>query len=427
MKLSHLMSATCAVVLSIGLVGCGNAPAAKTAPKKETKSEQKTSEEGVTRADADLVIWADQKRADALQDIAKQFGKDNNIKVAVQAVSTSLDTNFITADAAGNGPDVVVQGDDKIASFVQNGSIVPVQLSSEEKKKLVPEYLSAVQDGGQTYGVPYAAEGLILYRNTDLAPDAPQTFDDLVAQGQKLVYEKKADRVISLQVGDTGDAFHMQPLYASMGGYLIGGESGKPDTKDIGIAKDGALKFARKLSELGEKGSKVLTRSVSSQNSISLFAQGKTPYLISGSWARADIEKAGLHYAASVIPGFAGEGPARPFMSVQAFYVAAHGKNKTLAEEFVNNVVPQESTQEKLYSAEARPPALASLLEKKAASDEVTRILSQAAKQGVVRPKIPQLNSVWDPMGKAEASIVGGANPEEAMKSAAQAVEDALK
>ncbi len=431
MRLPKILGAALALTVALALPGCGTGSSASsdTTKKNSAKSSQSSSSDGsVTRAKADLVIWADQKRADALQSIAKQYGKDNGIKVAVQTVATNLDTNFITADAAGNGPDVVVQGDDKIASFVQNGSIVPVQLSSKEKDALVPEYLKAVQDNGQTYGVPYAAEGLILYRNTKLAPDAPATFDDLISTGQQLVSEKKADRVLSLQVGDVGDPFHMQPLYSSFGGYLIGtGSDGKPDTSDIGVDKAGALKFAEKLSQLGEKGSKVFSRSVSSQNSISLFAQGKTPYLVSGSWARADIEKAGIDYAVSTIPGFQGEQQARPFMSVQAFFVAAHGKNKTLAEEFVNNVVPKQSTQEKLYDAEARPPALKSLLEKKAASDDVTKVLSQAAKIGVVRPKVPQLNAVWDPLGKAEAAIVGGADPDSTMSSAAKTIEDALK
>ena len=38
--------------------------------------------------DADLVIWADDKRAAALKPLADQYGQDNGVKVVVQAIST---------------------------------------------------------------------------------------------------------------------------------------------------------------------------------------------------------------------------------------------------------------------------------------------------------------------------------------------------
>jgi arabinogalactan oligomer/maltooligosaccharide transport system substrate-binding protein len=422
MKLKHIAAVTGAVLVSaLFLSGCGSSQPAN----NQTGDDSKAT---TTSSDADLVIWADQKRADALKDVAKKFGEDNGITVSVQAVATSLDTSFITADAAGNGPDIVVQGDDKIAAFVQNGSIMPVQLSQSAQDALVPDYLKAVTYQNQVYGVPYAAEGLVLIRNKALAPDAPATFDDLIATGQKAVADGKADLPLALQVGDTGDAFHMQPLYASFGGYLLGTDAdGNVDVSDVGLDKDGAMAFAQELSKLGETGSKVLSRSVNADNSVTLFAQGKIPYLISGSWAMSTIQQAGIDYEVSEIPGFAGQQPALPFMSVQAFFVAAHGKNAALAQEFVNNVVPTEETQEALFNAEARPPAIKSLLDKESAKSNDIKVLAEAASEGVVRPKIPQMNTVWDALGKAESAIVGGADPTASMQDAAATVEKALQ
>ncbi|HUG83728.1 MAG TPA: hypothetical protein VMM13_04140, partial [Euzebya sp.] len=40
--------------------------------------------EAVVRTDADLVIWADETRVQALQPFADQFGEDNGISVALQ-------------------------------------------------------------------------------------------------------------------------------------------------------------------------------------------------------------------------------------------------------------------------------------------------------------------------------------------------------
>lgn len=419
-SLCSIIAAASLLVLS----GCGGQT---DNTQKSAAATPSSTQESVTRVNADLVIWADQKRADALQNIAQQFGKDNGVTVAVQAVATNLDTNFVTADAAGNGPDVVVQGDDKISSFVQNGSIKPVQLSDTQKNEFVPNYLKAVSYQNQIWAVPYAAEGLVLIRNTDLAPQAPQTFDDLITNGQQLVQSGKADKALALQVGDTGDAFHLQPLYASFGGYLLGEKSdGSVDTADIGLDKPGAIAFAKKIGDLGEKGSKVLTRSINSNNSISLFTQGRIPYLVSGSWAISNIKKAGIKYELSTIPGFAGQQAATPFLSVQGFYVASHGKNTALAEEFVNNVVPESQVQEALYNAEPRPPALKSLLDSKSANNKDTAVLAQSASTAVRRPRVS--GSTWsDPLGKAEAAIIGGADPTSTMQAAAKTMAASLK
>jgi hypothetical protein len=52
----------------------------------------------------------------------------------------------------------------------------------------VPEELAikAVTFNGQIYGVPFTMNNIVLFRNTDLAPDAPSSIEDLVATGKKL-------------------------------------------------------------------------------------------------------------------------------------------------------------------------------------------------------------------------------------------------
>ena len=52
-------------------------------------------------SNADLVIWADQKKADSLKEIAKSWGDKQGISVAVQIVANDLQPNFVTANQAG--------------------------------------------------------------------------------------------------------------------------------------------------------------------------------------------------------------------------------------------------------------------------------------------------------------------------------------
>ncbi|HWB35602.1 MAG TPA: extracellular solute-binding protein, partial [Rugosimonospora sp.] len=310
--------------LALVAAGCGNGKSSSSASQKP--------------AGGTLLIWADDQRATALKPFAAKFGSENGVTVTVQAISKDLQTTFVTASQSGKGPDIVVGAHDWIGNLVQNGTIDPVQLPDSVKSGFADVALKAVTFDGQLYGVPYAIENLALIRNTDLAPTAPATIEDLVAQGKALKDSGKATNIMALQVGQTGDAYHIYPLFTSGGGYLFGQKSnGDYDPADLGVDKPESVAAFKKIAALGEKGSGALTRSITGDNAIPTFTGGKTPFLISGPWAIADIKKAGIKYDITPIPSFAGGKPAQPFVGVQAFYVASKGKSKALATEFVTN------------------------------------------------------------------------------------------
>ncbi len=382
----------------------------------------------VRQADADLVIWSDEKRAAALKDVATKFGTDNGIKVAVQVVAKDLQTNFVTANTAGNGPDVVVGAHDWIGNLVQNAAIDPLQLTDQQKSAFVPVALKAVTYKDQVYGLPYALESVALYRNTAVVPNAPKTFEEVVSTGLAAVKAKKVQSAVNLQVGQNGDAYHMEPLYTSAGGYLFGTNAqGDYDPKDVGVGKAGSIAAAKKIAALGEKGQGVLKRSIAGENSISLFAGGKAAYLVSGPWALADLQKAGIKYDITPIPGFAGLKPAKPFTGVQAFYVASKGKNKQFAQEFVSQAVNTPEAMKALFDAEPRPPAMTAVLDQVSGANPDVAKFATAAKDGQVLPVIPEMAAIWEPLGKAQAAIVGGADPTKTIESAGKTINAALK
>lgn len=374
------------------------------------------------RAAADLVIWTNTAVAPVLDTVAQQFAEANGITVAVQGV-TNLPADFITADGSGFGPDVVVGPNDWIGNLVQNGSIDALSITDAQREAFVPVAVDAVRYGDQQYGLPYAFESSVLFRNTELADAAPETFEELVATGQELVDAGTADRVLSLQVGQEGDAYSMQPFYASAGGYLFGTNSdGSWNPDDIGVGEAGSIAFAEKLHQYGEQGAGVFTRSVTVDNAIPLFAEGTTPYLVSGPWALSAIRTAGLPYEIDPIPGFVDGGPATPFVGVQAFYVAKHGQNNAFAHEFVANFASGAEVQRALYDGDPRPPALRAVLDEVAAVDADTAKIAAVAADGMPMPTLPQMVGVWQPLGHAEAAVIGGADPVTTMKKAGEAI-----
>jgi arabinogalactan oligomer/maltooligosaccharide transport system substrate-binding protein len=129
---------------------------------------------------------------------------------------------FVTAAQAGKGPDLVMGAHDCIGNLVQNGTIDPLQLTDDTRAAFDPLAIKGVTYNGQIYGIPYAIENVVLFRNTDLVPEAPRTMEELVAKGKELKAAGKVDEIMALPVGANGDAYHMYPIYTSGGGYLFG-------------------------------------------------------------------------------------------------------------------------------------------------------------------------------------------------------------
>ena len=417
-------------ILAVSLTACGGGDSSTTSSSEpsggESSAEPEPSASDSTavpeRGDADLVIWTDALKLDSVQQVADTFGEANGISVQVQAI-TDLQANFVTANSAGNGPDVVVGAHDWIGNLVQNGAIEPLQLTPDQLSGYSEKAVSATTYDGALYGVPYGIEALALYRNTDIVPDEPKTLDDAIAAGEAAVKAGKVDSALNLPVGELGDAYHMEPILTSFGGYIFGtAADGSYDSADVGIGKPGSVAAAKKISELAK--AKVLRSSISGDNSIALFTSGKAAFLESGPWALPDVQKSGIKYAIQPVPGFAGQGPAQPFMGAQAFMVASGAQNEAFAQEFVTNGVNTEEAMTTLFEGTKLPPAMTAVQEQ--VTDPDLQVFVDAANGAGPMPSLPAMSSVWEPLGKAYAAIVGGADPTKTIQDAGKTITDAI-
>ncbi len=422
-----LLAAMAVIISACSSGGSSAAPsqAASTAPSAAAPSAA-GSVAAPSAGAATLVIWADEKRAAAIKPLAAKWAADNGVNVQVEAVAQDLTTKFKTASQAGNPPDVVVWAHDVIGDFIQNGAIDPIQMT--DTSMFDPLAVKAMTFNGKLYGIPYSVENIALLRNTDLAPECPATMEDLVATGQQLVKDKKTTEIMALQVGQKGDAYHIYPLFVSGGGSYFGQTAtGDPDPKNVTVDSAGSIAAGKKLAALGEKGVGALKRSIDDKNAIPLFTSGKTPFLISGPWAIADTKKAGIKYDICAIPPYKDGTAASPFIGVNGFYLASKGKNQALATEFLTSVVPTVDFQTGLYKVDPRRPAVTAAVDAVKADDPDIPKFALAGKDGTILPAIPAMGQVWSPFGIAEAAIVGGADPETALKGAATAIRAGIK
>ncbi|WP_129337999.1 sugar ABC transporter substrate-binding protein [Cellulomonas endophytica] len=422
-----------ALIASVGMLaaacsGGGGGSTEETGAAPEASEPVASESAAPVRGDEELVIWTDALKLDAVQAVADAFAEENGISVGVQAIVNTR-SDFITANQAGNGPDVVVGAHDWIGQMVQNGAVDPLQLSAADLGGYAENAIQAVTYDGQIYGLPYGVEALALYCNKQYAPDTYATLEDVIAAGQAAVDGGQVESALNVAQGDVGDAYHMQPVLTSMGGYLFGqNPDGTYNADDLGLATPGGLAAAQKIYDLGEAGSNVLRRSVNGDNSIALFAEGRAACLISGPWALNDI-RAGIGedaYTIQPVPGFAGQQPAQPFLGAQAFYVASNGQNKTFAQEFVTNGVNNAEAMTTMYELANLPPALTEVRQAIAADNPDFETFAQAADNGNPMPALPAMAEVWAPLGQAYSAIIGGADPATTMQQAQDTISAAI-
>ncbi|WP_158550667.1 extracellular solute-binding protein [Geodermatophilus sp. TF02-6] len=380
--------------------------------------------------DSGLLIWAGSGTGgDALKQVAQRFGEENGVPVDVELLpGDELQTNFVTASQGNNAPDVVCGAHDWIGNLVQNGTIDPIQLLPAVREDLQPLAVQAVTYNGQVYGMPFTMNSLVLYRNTDLAPDAPATIEDLVATGQQLQAAGRVTEVLALPVSDTGNAYFMYPLFTSAGGYVFGtAPDGSFDSTDLGLAAPQAVTAYQQIGALGEKGQGVLKRSISAENDLSLFTDGHTAFMVEGPWQLPNLAKSSVPYDISPVPGFADGGPASPFITVDACYVASRGEHRTLGQEYVANFWSRPDVQAAYQkAAEAVPASLTVLDQIRDTQPLVAEAADIAAQSGQIMPSIPEMAAVWDPWGKAEAAVVAGADPRTTITAAATTIRGAI-
>lgn len=400
------------------LTACGGSGATDEPAADDTAAAQDEPYEDAApeRADADLVIWADDVKAKALRGPAEEWAGANGISVAVQSVSGDLRDLFITADQASNGPDVLLGAHDWIGALVQNSAITPVAIP--DTSDFSTTALDAITYEGQTFGVPYGVETLGLFANTArTAVPEPATLEELVEAGRA----GGAENPLCLQVGLQGDAYHLQPLFTSGGGYVFGTrDDGTLDPTDVGLDSEGGLVAAERIGALGEQG--VLRTSVDGSNSIPLFTDGACAYLISGPWAIDQVEEAGLDYVLGPIPGFAGLEQARPFATVNNFYLAANGRNPAFAQQFVADVAGSTDVVRGMFESNQMPPTQRSLMAELQEDYPAMVTIGELAEAADPMPAIPEMSAVWGPLGQSQAAVVEGADPRSTFTAAADEI-----
>lgn len=399
-----------------------SAPASSSAPAAPAAA---STTPPPTRADADLVIWADDTRAPVIQKFADAFSKANGIKVAVQQVDfSSIENDLVQQAPAGVGPDIVIGANDWLGELVKDGVVDPIQLKNED------QYMKVATDAftynTKLYGLPYGVENIALFTNTSLVPTPPKTFEELESDALALKKAGKVKIPLALQEGQNADPYHNYPLFSALGGFVFGKNAdGTLNPDKLGIDSPGALKAADAFSKWSKEG--LISLDVTPDIATQDFADGQAPFAITGPWNLAAFDKGSVkgHYSVTPIPTVQGGTP-HVFVGVQGFMVSHFAKNKTLANTFLLDYMNTKDAMQQMYVAGGRPSAFIPAYNEEKA-DPIMQGFAAAGQLGDPQPSIPAMASVWDAWGKAYVLILSGqGDPQNAFKDAATQIKQAI-
>nr|BFF21211.1 extracellular solute-binding protein [Promicromonospora thailandica] len=291
----------------------------------EPAAEESTAPDG---AGATLTVWVDETRQAAVEDAATGFEEATGAEVEVVLKNfEDIRPDFLAQVPTGKGPDITVGAHDWLGELTTNGVVAPIELG-DTAEAFEPVSVSAFTQDGQVYGLPYAVENIALIRNTELAPEAPATWDDAIAAGK----EAGTKYPLLIQTSTEGDPYTYYPLQTSFGAPVFEQNADGSYTPELALGGENGTAFAQWLAEQGEAGT--LSTDVTYDIALAAFAKGESPFIVGGPWM---LESFGdLDLAIDPIPSAGGE-PAQPFVGVAGFYVSAQSENALLANDFLVN------------------------------------------------------------------------------------------
>ena len=381
-----------------------------TEPEAEEEAEEMEEDLG-QRPEGGILIWADDLRAPVLQEIVGDFEDEFGIPVVVEQPATPRES-FVIAAPAGEGPDLIIGAHDWLGQFVGNGLLSPVDLG-ELEDQFVDVAVDAFTFNATLYGMPTNTENVGFFRNTELVPEAPETWEEVVQ-----ICEELGDQVDQCFPQREADPYHFYPIQTSFGGDVFGRTpDGNYDPNEVLIDSEGSIRAAEFLAELREMG--FYEPGADYDIYHTLFEEGDAAFIITGPWALERVNESGVPYAISPIP--AGTEPGSPFLGAQGFMVNAFGEGQIEAQIFLTEFVATEEVMRLLAERTGRPSAFIPVLD--TMEDERLAALAEAGENASPMPAIPEMASVWDAWSNAQTLVLQGSEePDVAFENAAEQI-----
>jgi maltose-binding protein MalE len=310
-----------------------------------------------------------------------------------------LRNKFETAAATGEGPDLLIGGDDWGPPMFN--ALLVADVAEVAADDINPAAMSVGQYQGAQVGLPYVLKGVVLYRNSAVIPEAALDFDALVAKAEAATAGDTFGALLEI-----GAFFSYGHLYALDGALMTAAGDPAFNTAE-GVAW---LEMLQKFQELGAD-------SWYNDNDINLFKGGQVGWVIDGTWNLGDFSTAlGEDLVIDAWPaGMSG------FVQTGMIYLNANstGAKAEAAKSFLAFLMTADA-QAEFYAADG---AFIPSNVKVAVDDPLRLQALEAFNGGVGWIVIPEMGAYWGPMETAILSVLNeGADPATVLQTAEESV-----
>lgn len=356
-----------------------------------------------------VTIWSHFGETDLewLQSEAASFEAAFGVPVTITRIELSeLKQKMLLAAPQGEAADLVVPiPHDQLGELAAGGVLADMSefATDDYLADLNEQARLAFTVNGRLFGLPMYSEGPALIVNTELVPEIPATYEDLIATAQELTG------------GDTyGFLYDSKNFYFSYnwlhsnGGYVFNRDAeGNLVPSDIGLANEGAVAGAQMIKDLQyEYG--LIPPGTDSSVAEGLFNEGAAAMVYNGPWAIANAEAAGIPVAVAPVPPMADGTPFSGFIGVQGVLLNEFSQNKADAANFAKWITRPDA-QVALAESSTRIPtsqeAAAAVSE-----DPIIAGFVAAYENAEPMPNIPEMGNVWQPMADALTVLLENEN-----------------
>jgi len=157
----------------------------------------------------EITMWlvGSEAQAQTIMQLSKEFTERTGVTVMCQAISWgNAHSKYLTSIAGGVTPDIGTMGLTWGMEFGELGALVDLKAEfpediAELEKKNFPGIVESTKLGNKVFGVPLDMSEYIMYYRTDIVPDPPGTWEELMATLKDL---KAQDKGMVMDWGSLG-------------------------------------------------------------------------------------------------------------------------------------------------------------------------------------------------------------------------------
>ncbi|MGB9777540.1 MAG: sugar ABC transporter substrate-binding protein, partial [Anaerolineae bacterium] len=359
--------------------------------------------------------WKETEIASLNEVIAAFQAKYPEVKFDILYVPfDDLRGKYETATAAGGGPAVLIGAADWGPAFYDAGLVADLTpyLSTDFLATINEAALGAVQYKGALIGLPQTIKGVVMYRNKAIIPQAPKTWEELVAAAKAAT---QGDVVgANLEYGFFFSAAHL---------HGIGGKLMEPNG-DPAFNNEKGVEWVNLLVSFKEAG----PTEYYTDNDVNLFKTGKAGIIIDGTWNMgALVEAIGSdNLAIDPWPTYK-DGHLSGYVQTENIYLNANvtGDDQKAALAFIQFFLSPEA---QMLLADPTKAAHIPATKGVEVTDPLLKQAMEAFALGTAFPVIPEMGAYWEPMDTALKSVFDeGADPAAALQQAYDSIVAKIK